>query len=71
MDLVSYPDPSYSAALGVLHHIPRAGDAIHPALRNRRGLDTRLTLSTNTVPYEIAASSNSESFGSIVKHKRF
>ena len=32
--VVSYPNPSYSAALGVLHH--------QHALRNRRGLDTRL-----------------------------
>ena len=39
--LVSYPDPPFSAALDVLHH-QRAGYAIHPALRKREGLGTRL-----------------------------
>ena len=32
-----YPDPSFSAALDVLH-----GDAIHPVLWKREGLGTRL-----------------------------
>ena len=38
------PYPPFSAVLDVLHHqhLPRAGDAIHPVLWKREGLDSRI-----------------------------